>query len=157
MDHLDHRCEAVCGAGRRRDDPVPRRVVDVVVDAEDDIGRVAVLDRGADHDLLHAGREIGRERRLRLEDAGAVDHHVDTVERQVGQVAGADERQARAVDASRCPRHGQTASQRPWTVSNSNRCACISGIAHGIVDPCDSRPTLQQRLQRQLPDAAQAR
>ncbi len=52
MDHLDHRCQAVGGAGRRGDDAVLRRIVQAVIDAHDDVQRARLLHRRADHHAL---------------------------------------------------------------------------------------------------------
>ena len=56
---LDHRREAVRGARRRRQQPVLRRIVEMIVDADDDVERALILDGRGDDDPLHAAIEVG--------------------------------------------------------------------------------------------------
>src|SRR6185437_4492905 len=58
VEDLDDRCEAVGGAGGIGDDVVLRRVVLVVIDAEDD-GDVLVAGRGRDDHLFDGRAEVG--------------------------------------------------------------------------------------------------
>ncbi len=58
VENLDDGREAVGGAGGVGDDVVLRRVVLVLVDAEDD-GDVLVAGRGGDDDLLDGAAEVG--------------------------------------------------------------------------------------------------
>ena len=74
--HLHHRRQAVGGARRGGDDAVPRRVVEVVVDADHDVQHVAHLHRcGHDH-ALGAAVEMALQRLGREELAGAFEHQV---------------------------------------------------------------------------------
>ena len=57
MHHLDHRGQAVGGAGGRGDQMVDGGVIAVIVDPVDDVERT--LGRGGDDDLLHPLIEIG--------------------------------------------------------------------------------------------------
>src|SRR5262245_33118647 len=68
-------CQAVRGAAGVADDVVGRRVVLLVVDAEDDRD-VLVLGRGADDDLLRAGGDVGFCLFRVGEDAGRLDDDV---------------------------------------------------------------------------------
>ncbi|MCY1540350.1 hypothetical protein D9M68_759840 [compost metagenome] len=61
VDHLDHRCQAVGGAGRGGDDAVLGRIEQVLVDAHDHVQRLLFLHRRTDHDPLHALVEVGLE------------------------------------------------------------------------------------------------
>ena len=155
VDHLHHRGEAVGGAGGRRDDPVPGGVIGALVHAEDDVRGGAVLDRGRDHDAFDACREIGRERGLGLEDAGAVDDHVDAVERQLAQVLRADERQPRAVDGDAARVMGELGVPAPVDGVELEQVRVHLRVAHRVVDPGDLCTALQQRLQGELADAAE--
>ncbi len=74
--HLDHRREAVGGAGGRGQQPVPRGIVEMVVDADDDVERAVVLDRRGDDDALHAAVEIALQLLGLQELAGAFQHDV---------------------------------------------------------------------------------
>jgi hypothetical protein len=52
-------------------------VVEVVVHADDDVQRRAVLHRSGDDDLLHAPLQVRRERRAGAEPPGALEHDLD--------------------------------------------------------------------------------
>ena len=78
VDHLDHRCQAIGGARSRSHDRMLRRIIERVVDPENDIQDAADLDRcGNDHPLgttvKMALQGLGGEQL-----AGALKHHVDT-------------------------------------------------------------------------------
>ena len=117
VNHLHHRREAVGGAGGRGQQPVPRRVVELVVDADDDVERGCVLDRRRDDDALHAAIEIGLQL-IRLEEfAGAFQHDV-AAEIAPGHIArrrGCAEAEALVVDDDRArrPRRRKAPCQRP--------------------------------------------
>ena len=99
MDHLGERGQAVRGARRVRDDLVLRRVVLVVVDAEDD-RQVGALGRRGDHDLLRARRDVlGRVVALG-EEAGRFEDDVDAevLPGQLGRVAHREHLELVAVD-----------------------------------------------------------
>ncbi|MCY1267403.1 hypothetical protein D9M70_158370 [compost metagenome] len=76
VDHLDHGCQAVGGAGRGGDDAVLGRVEQVLVDAHDDIQRAPLLHRGAHHHSFHALVEVGLEHRDGLHLAAGLDHQI---------------------------------------------------------------------------------
>ena len=87
MNDLDDRREAIRRAGGRRQQPVPGRVVQVVVHADDDVQRRRVLDRRGDDHALHAAIEIAL-KLVRLQKlAGAFQHDV-AAEIAPGNVAG---------------------------------------------------------------------
>ena len=98
VDDFDDRGQAVGGAAGRCDDVMGVWVIDVIIHAIDDVGGVAVLYRGRDHDLFDASFEIGGDLGLGLEDTGAVDDHIHTLQRQLRNVACADKGQAGAID-----------------------------------------------------------
>ena len=75
VQHLGHRGQAVGGARGVGDDPVPRRVVLVVVDAEHQ-GQVGTLGRGADDHGLRARGEVLRGVVPLREQAGRLHHDV---------------------------------------------------------------------------------
>ncbi len=83
--HVDHRREAVRGAGGVRHDVVLGRVVLVLVHAHEQRLDVA-LARGGDDDLLGAGREVALGLLGVGEEAGRLDHVVDA-QRLPGQLA----------------------------------------------------------------------
>jgi hypothetical protein len=99
VEDLRHRGEAVRGAGRVRDDVVRGGVVVGVVDTHDE-GRVLVLRRGGDDDLLGAGVDV----RLGLgrvgEEAGRLDDDVGAQlgPREVRRVALGEGADLLAVD-----------------------------------------------------------
>ncbi len=54
MDHLDHRRQAVGGAGCRGDDAMLRRIEQTIVNAHDYVQCTRLLHRRADHDAFDA-------------------------------------------------------------------------------------------------------
>ncbi|MNG09652.1 hypothetical protein D3C84_930780 [compost metagenome] len=91
VDHLDHRRQAVGGAGGSGDDAVQGRVEQVLVDAHDDIQRAGFLDRGADHHALDPLFQVARKHSNRLHLAAGLDHQVAARPVGVGDgLVGAD-------------------------------------------------------------------
>ncbi len=76
MDHLDHRGEAVGGAGGCGNDPVLRWIEQRVIDPHDDIERPGFLDRRADDDTLDALVEIALQHGHRLHLAAGFDDQI---------------------------------------------------------------------------------
>ena len=74
--HFHHRCQAVGGARRRRDDAVFGRVVQLVVHADHDVEHVAHLHRRGHNDALGAAVQVALNGFGRQEFAGALQHHV---------------------------------------------------------------------------------
>ena len=156
MQDLHHRREAVRGAGGGGDDPVPRRVIAVIVDTMDDIGGLCVLHRGGDDHLPDTRREIGFQRRRAFKGAGAVDDDIDPLQGQRGQVPCADEGQARAVDGHAVRVMGDVSPPAPMHAVEFQQMRVHRRIAHRVVDPGHPRPPLQQRFQRKLAHPAKA-
>ena len=150
MQDLHHRREAVRGAGSGGDDPVPRGIVAVIIDAVDDIGGLRVLHRGGDDHFPDACREIGFQRRRALEGAGAVDDHIHPLQGQRGKVPCADEGQARAVDGHAVGVVGKPGPPAAMDAVEFQQMRLHRRIAHDVIDPGNPRPPLQQRLQRKL-------
>ena len=156
MDDLHHRGEAIGRAACRRDDPVAGRVIDIVIDAIDDIGRIPVFYRGRDNHFFHPRFEIGGEFCLGLEDAGAVDHHIHPVERQRAEVVRADEGQAGAVDRHAVGVMGEIGLPASMHRVEFQQMGMHFRVAHRVVDPCNLGPLFQQRFQGELADTAKA-
>ena len=77
VQHLHDRCEAVRGAGRRCNEAVLIRFIEVMVHAVDKVQRAIILDRGRDDYLFHTGRKVGRKFVVCFEYAGAVDNDIN--------------------------------------------------------------------------------
>ena len=77
VDDLDHRGEAVGGAGRGSDQMVGGGVVEIAIDPIDEVQRAPVLDRGRNDHLLHSSGVVRCHFVCSLENAGAVDDEVD--------------------------------------------------------------------------------
>ena len=158
MDDLGRRRQAVRRAARVADDVVGRRVVALLVDAEDDRD-VLVLGRGADDDLLGAGVDV----RLGLgrigEDAGALEDDVDAevAPRQGGRVALGQDLDLTAVDDDR-----RVAGTDVARVGAVGRVVLEQVRVHlrvdQVVDGHDLhvRGTLDERLERLPTDPAEA-
>jgi hypothetical protein len=76
--HLDHRREAVGRAGGRRQEPVPGRVIDLVVYADHNIQGRGVLDRGSHDDAADAFMEITLQLIRLQEFPGGFQHDLGT-------------------------------------------------------------------------------
>ena len=105
---------------RVADDVVGRRVVAILVDAEDDRD-VLVLGRRADDDLLGAGIDVRPRLRGIGEDAGALEDDVDAevAPRQVGRVALGEDLDLAAVDDDRRVAGSDVARDRRRTSSRA--------------------------------------
>ncbi len=152
MQHLDHRGEAIRRAACRRHDAVPCRLINLVIDAVNNIGRIAILDRGGHDDLLDARRKVRRDLGLGLENTGAVDHNINACQGQVAEVARADKRQARAVDDHRIIVMVKSGVPAPMHRIEFEQMGVHGGIAHRVVDPGYVGPPRDQRLEDQLAD-----
>ncbi|MNE77951.1 hypothetical protein D3C80_1743130 [compost metagenome] len=76
VDYLDHRCQAVGGAGRGGDNAMLRRIEQVLVDTHDHVQRALFLHRRTDHDPLYALVEVSLEHGHGLHLAAGLDHQV---------------------------------------------------------------------------------
>ncbi len=76
VQHLDHRRQAVGGAGGGGNQVVLCRVVEVVVDPHDDVQR-PLLDRGGDDHLFDAALVVGLQQLGGAELAGRFDDYID--------------------------------------------------------------------------------
>ena len=129
---------------------------DAVADARAQVQRGLVLNLGRDPHLPDARRVIGRDPGLGLEDAGAVDHHIDPLQRQVLDPRRPDERQPCAVDRDTAlimPEIGIPATMHRIEFQKMR---VHFGIPHRIVDPGDLRATFEKRFQGELANAAEA-
>ena len=136
VDDLDDRRQAVRGAGRRGDDVVPRRVVAVVVDADDDVQRAVVLDGRGDDDLAHAALEVRLERLGRAEPPGALEHDVDAgrVPGHVARSRLAGLAQRGAVDGEVVPLGAHVAVPAPVHRVEREQVRRGRGVAVQLVD-----------------------
>ena len=76
VQHLHHRRQAVGGAGCRGEQAMLRWLIEMIVDADDDIERAGLLHRRGDDHALHAAGEVAVEL-LGLEElAGAFEHDI---------------------------------------------------------------------------------
>ncbi len=157
MDHLDHGGEAVGGAGGGSDQRL-RPVIEVVVDAIDDVQRAAVLDRGGDDDLLDPGLEVGGEFGGGLEDAGAVDHDIDAGEGQRRDRLLMGEGDGLAVQDQRVFGGGDGGAPTAVDRVEFHQQCVLCGIACGVVQEDDvaARTGVDQVTQDQFADAAKA-
>ena len=130
------------------------RFVDVVIHPVYDIGGVTVLDRRRYNHLLYACVKVGGELCLCFEDTSAVDHHIDTLQRQRGDVAGTNERQTLAVNCHATLIMGEIGLPAAVDRVELKQMGMHLGITHRVIDPCNFCPPFQQRLQGQLADAA---
>ncbi|MCY1488680.1 hypothetical protein D9M68_223780 [compost metagenome] len=76
VNHLDHRRQAVGGAGRGGDDAVLCRIEQVLVHPHDDVQRALLLHRCAHHHPLHAFIQIGLKHGDGLHLATGLDHQI---------------------------------------------------------------------------------
>ena len=77
VDDLHHGREAVGGAGCRRDDRVIGGIIEMMVDADDDVENVVLLDRRRHDHPPGSALQMPVERRVVQELAAAFEHHVD--------------------------------------------------------------------------------
>ena len=82
VDHLDHGGKAVRCATGRRYDIMFARVINVMIDAIHNIGRIAVLNRRRNNNLFDACIEITLNTFRGFKIPRAVDHNIDTLQRQ---------------------------------------------------------------------------
>jgi hypothetical protein len=103
VDDLHDGREAVGRAGRVGQQAMLRGVVEVIVDAHDDVERIAALHGRGHDDLLYALVEVGRELFGRAEFAAAFEHDVHAVRGpiHVGELGVFGEGDAFLADADR--------------------------------------------------------
>ena len=126
---------------------MPFGIIKRVIHSDDDIRGVAVLDRGRNNDLLDACLEIRRQRRLGLEDTGAVNDHIDAVQRQVFQCASTNERQTRAIDRHTFSVVSENSVPTTMHSVELQKMHMHRRIAHSIIDPGNLSAAFQQGLQ----------
>ncbi|MNV60622.1 hypothetical protein D3C71_1530920 [compost metagenome] len=76
VNYLDHRGQAIGGAGSGGDDTVLRRVEQVLVDAHHHVQRAFLLHRSADHHAFDALVQVGLEHGYRLHLAAGFDDQI---------------------------------------------------------------------------------
>ena len=76
VDHLDDGRQAIGRAGCGRQQPMPGRVVEVIVDADDDVERGRILDGGRNDYPLYSAVEIGLKLVWLEEFARALQHDI---------------------------------------------------------------------------------
>ena len=79
MHNLHHRRQAIRCAGSRRQQIVPGRIVEMVIDAHDDVECKIFLDRRGNDHLLHTAIIIGLQRVFRLELAGTFKDQINAM------------------------------------------------------------------------------
>ena len=147
MDDFDHGRETVRGARRGGNDAVNFGAISIVIHAIDDVGCWPIFDRRTDHHLFHTRIEIGLQRGLGLENASAVNNHIDPVERQFRKAGCSNERQSFSVNSHAAVIKGMLSVPSAMNSIEFKKVRMHGGITDGIVDPRNLCPPLQQRLE----------
>ena len=157
--HLHDRRETVRGTGGGGQQRMSRRIVEMVVDAHHHVKRCRVLDRRRNDDVLDAAREITPELTRVLRNLPVHSSTRSQPRSPHGTASGAAAsvkpiRRSPILIASRRPLARIASRQRPWTLSNSSRCAAVPAPPRELVHMDDVQTVIGTRIIRRPVQAA---